>query len=334
MRFKILLAISLALAGCASEVRRPVDETAQHSGREWPEAPDTARIRYLYSFSRSSDLGFKRPFLDRVRDSLSGNTEPEFVRPYSIAVADESIAIADPGAGAVHLLNRDKKSFRTISRVDGHTLVSPVGVAVSGERTFIADSFLNLMFILDGDLSLIATVEGLQRPTAMAWSDRRSQLYVAETHAHRLQVYDGDGKHLKTIGERGDGPAQFNFPTHLAVGEDAVYVNDTMNFRVQLLTLEGSFITMFGSHGDARGYFAQPKGVAVDSQGHVYVAESLAGRLQLFDRDGQFLMEFGEQGGGPGGFELPAGLAMHEDRLYVCDSHNGRIQVFHYLREE
>ena len=63
-------------------------------------------------------------------------------------------------------------------------------------------------------------------------------------------------------------------------------------------------------------------------------ADSLAGRIQVFDQDGVFLLDFGQHGSTPGQFQLPAGIAFWEDKLYVADSHNGRIQVFRYLGKE
>jgi hypothetical protein len=41
---------------------------------------------------------------------------------------------------------------------------------------------------------------------------------------------------------------------------------------------------------------------------------------------------FGEEGQAPGTFQLPSGLFIdHEDRIYVVDSYNQRVQVFHYF---
>jgi DNA-binding beta-propeller fold protein YncE len=47
------------------------------------------------------------------------------------------------------------------------------------------------------------------------------------------------------------------------------------------------------------------------------------------------LLYFGALGGGPGQFNLPAGLYVDaEDRLYVADSFNRRVQIFQYLAED
>ena len=90
---------------------------------------------------------------------------------------------------------------------------------------------------------------------------------------------------------------------------------------------------MFGKPGDAVGDFARPKGIAIDSEGHIYVADALFDVIQVFDRGGGLLLSFGGSGSGIGTFSLPAGLAIDSrDRLYVVDSANRRVQVFQYLK--
>jgi hypothetical protein len=46
------------------------------------------------------------------------------------------------------------------------------------------------------------------------------------------------------------------------------------------------------------------------------------------------LMAWGEEGRGPGQFYLPGGLFIDEqDRIWVADTYNRRVQVFQYLRQ-
>jgi len=106
-----------------------------------------------------------------------------------------------------------------------------------------------------------------------------------------------------------------------------------MNFRVQIFDSRGHFITSFGESGDATGNMARPKGVAVDSEGHIYVADALFHVVQIFDRKGQFLFSFGGQGQGEGEFWMPSGMYIdRSDHIYVADSYNARVQVFQLVR--
>jgi hypothetical protein len=53
--------------------------------------------------------------------------------------------------------------------------------------------------------------------------------------------------------------------------------------------------------------------------------------VQVFNREGQLLYYFGRMGTAAGAFQLPTGLRIDaQDRIYVVDSFNKRVQVYHY----
>jgi DNA-binding beta-propeller fold protein YncE len=57
--------------------------------------------------------------------------------------------------------------------------------------------------------------------------------------------------------------------------------------------------------------------------------------VQIFDSSGQLLLNLGEGGTNPGQFGLPAGIAIGLDnKIYVADSYNRRIQVFQYIGQQ
>ena len=89
---------------------------------------------------------------------------------------------------------------------------------------------------------------------------------------------------------------------------------------------------MFGRRGLGTGELDKPKGVAVDSDGHIYVSEGLHDVVQVFDREGRLLLVLGESGSTQGQFSLPSGVFIDRDnKLYVADSLNARVQVFQYV---
>ncbi len=47
--------------------------------------------------------------------------------------------------------------------------------------------------------------------------DSRGRIHVLDLDAHQLHLFDGDGTHLRTVGSRGEGPGELQFPAGLAV---------------------------------------------------------------------------------------------------------------------
>ena len=104
-----------------------------------------------------------------------------------------------------------------------------------------------------------------------------------------------------------------------------------MNFRVQVLDRSGAFRTRSARLGTARDGCSVRKALDSTRKGHLYVVDGQWGIVQVFDREGRLLYYFGGRGTGPGKFQLPTGLQIdNQDRIYVVDSFNRRVQVFHY----
>ncbi len=54
--------------------------------------------------------------------------------------------------------------------------------------------------------------------------------------------------------------------------------------------------------------------------------------IKIFDKEGRLLLFFGEKGSFYGNFDLPAGIFIDSNnRIYVADSLNMRLQVFQFL---
>jgi len=328
IRLHYLLLLFLTACSAAG----PVGPVARgESPLVWPASPEPARIQLEYSFSNPQDLGLEKSLFSKLLDWFAGADEERMQRPYSIAVNGDKIVVADPGSSIVHVFDLRGKKYRRISRVGNEDLLAPVGVALGGDQLFISDSKLNRVFILDQSLKLVKVLGDFQRPTGLAYDLDRNRVYVADTLAHQVKVFNRNGSLLFTIGNRGEGDAYFNFPTHLVFADDRLFVNDTMNFRIQIFRYDGQHLTTFGKAGDATGSFGQAKGIAIDADGNVYIADALANRVQIFNQAGIFLLDFGEYGSSPGSFQLPAGLSVWGDKVYVADSLNGRVQVFRYL---
>ncbi len=301
----------------------------------WPLPPASPKIRFLRTLAGPQDLAAEPTLFGRIGELLFGVREEWLVRPTGVAVEGSRLWVADPGGQAVHLFDLAQREHRTLRAAGRDTFLSPVGVTGDGAGgVYVADSALGRVFHLSRDEDVLAVItQGLARPTGLAFSPSRKRLYVADTGSSQVLLVEAD-RIVRTIGRRGTGPGEFNYPTSLLLDpRDFLYVVDSLNFRIQILDPEGRFVSQFGKVGDGSGDLARPKGVGVDREGHVYVVDALFDAVQIFTPRGEFLLGFGERGTGPGQFWLPAGLAFDgEDRIYVADSYNQRIQIFQYLK--
>ena len=202
----------------------------------------------------------------------------------------------------------------------------------------VTDSYTGKIFVFDAKgkyQRVLASLKGegyFKRATGIAVDSTAQRIYVTDTLRHQIWVLDLQGNVVEKFGFRGADNGQFNFPTELRlVGQD-LYIVDAMNFRVQVLDRSGKFQYAIGNLGDAVGGMFRPKGIGVDSEGHLYIVEGLSGLVQVFNKQGQLLYYFGQKGSGFGEFQLPAGLFVDSsDRVLVVDSYNRRVQVFQYF---
>ena len=98
--------------------------------------------------------------------------------------------------------------------------------------------------------------------------------------------------------------------------------------QVAVLDSSGKRISSIGSKGDGPGQFQSAYRIAIDRNDNIYVTSKH--KLQKFNRNGEFVKSVGSvsEGSKPGEFYLPRGVKVHQNRVYVCDFHNNRIQLF------
>jgi DNA-binding beta-propeller fold protein YncE len=126
-----------------------------------------------------------------------------------------------------------------------------------------------------------------------------------------------------------------------------IFVVEPHYSRVNLFSPAGQLLTQWGSHGTNAGQFSMPRGVAMDSRREIFVSEyQEIERVQRFAfdpaegehnngkspaglRPPRWTGGFGSAGTGPGEFNRAEGICVDaQDRVYVADSCNHRIQVF------
>ena len=311
---------------------------------EYPPPPNPARYRYVGelrgepNFARQGGRGWS---VQRVLAWLVGlgkGRQQLLQRPQSGWVDQRGrIFVTDSAAHVVWVFDPAEGQLEQWQTAgDGGSLITPVGIVGDNRgHIWVADADQGQVSVLSEDGKPLGVVGrgALQRPTGVALDPRDGRLFVADSQAHQILIFDARGVQIAATGQRGVGPGQFNGPTHLAFAHDRLHVVDTLNSRVQILDRDGAFQHQFGRRGLYVGDLPRPKGVSVDSDGNVYVVESYYDYLLVYNAQGRPLLPIGGTGTGVGQFYLPTGVwTDSRDHIYVADMFNRRIVVLRYLR--
>lgn len=165
------------------------------------------------------------------------------------------------------------------------------------------------------------------KPSALS-IDSRGRIYATDSSDHYIRIFDGQGKFVKELLNRGGKDGGLGGIICDASG--LLYISDPDNGCVHVLNSEnGQWLRKVGSKGTADGQLQLPSGLALDRFNQLYVVDYSTSRISVFSKAGIFQRAFGGKGTGKGLFNVPRGIAIDRfDRLYVADSLNHRVQVF------
>lgn len=213
-------------------------------------------------------------------------------------------------------------------------LLNPCAVAIDATgRIYIAESGRHQISVFDKKGKPVLTLgrkgagEGeLYFPSGVAIAPD-DEVYVSDTGNHRIVVFNRAGQFLRSWGSHGSGPGQFIGPMGLAVSKDLIYIADSGNDCVRLFGRDAKVLPKVGEFGLKPGQFQRPIGIALDAKSNVHVLDRDNSRVQLFDAALGSPRPWGEWGPFPGMVSAPSGFCIHQDRIYVADTSNHRIQV-------
>jgi DNA-binding beta-propeller fold protein YncE len=207
--------------------------------------------------------------------------------------------------------------------------------------------------LADGEFGGLIPGRAFFGPSGITF-DADNNVYVGDFSNDRILKINEAGEIIDTIGTAGTEPGQFQGPAGIRISPVSgnIYVADQFNNRIQVLDSEGNSIRTFGSEGVEPGQFLQPIGLEIDEQENIYVADSINSRVQVFDKEGNLLTVYGEPARTadgniipppaadgstgpfgdpldlrPGAFNWTGGTGLSDDKLYVGDFFQGRVQV-------
>lgn len=157
------------------------------------------------------------------------------------------------------------------------------------------------------------------------------RLFVADTHNHRVQVFDREGVLLSEFGSIGHGDGQFSLPTDVAFDRDGfIYVGEYYeNDRITKWSADLKFVKAFGEEEIEGRPLSRPTGLDIDRDQTLWVADACNHRIVRFSLDGKVLSVFGGFGSEPGRLRYPYGLCITpDDTIMVCEFEGDRLQWF------
>jgi len=166
-----------------------------------------------------------------------------FVSPHKLAVdKDGSLWLADNGGHQVFKLSQDGRILLTLGKK---------GVAGPGLDEF--DAPTDIAIAPNGDIFIGDGHTGGGAATGNA----------------RMVKFDKDGKFIKTWGNKGMGPGEFDVIHTLAFdSRGRLFVGDRQNNRIQIFDQDGKFIAQWFQ-------FGRPSGIYIDKRSDtLYVADS------------------------------------------------------------
>jgi sugar lactone lactonase YvrE len=153
-------------------------------------------------------------------------------------------------------------------------------------------------------------------------------VYVAEPT--RVQEFTATGTFIRQIGAEGTANGQFLNLAAIAIdGSGNLFALDMPStaYRVQKLTSTGTYVSSFAiAKGVGASALSEPKGMALDKEGHVWVADTGNSRLREMTAVGSTMATIGTIGTGLGRVSHPRGVTVDgAGHVWIADTGNSRV---------
>jgi len=223
---------------------------------------------------------------------LNGEAPPSrLLSPTGLAIDSErKLYVADSILKKVFVFDR---KGRHISTIKNKEFVRPSSLAYDTrrKRLYIADAGAHKIWIYERHNGKI-TISAIGKrgkgngefnfPTHIA-IDREGNIYVTDALNFRIQVFDPEGKFIRSIGKLGYTLGTFSRPKGVAVDKKGnIYVVDNLYDTVQVFNNKGELLMNFATHGGGKGGLWLPNGIYIDKNNYIFVADTYNERVQVF----------------------------------------------------
>ncbi|MCC6680322.1 MAG: hypothetical protein IT445_05405 [Phycisphaeraceae bacterium] len=325
IRHRTLLVLVLTAAGalwtsgCASTADKQ-QAAATSQAIFYPAPPAPPRLQFLTSFAdgrqtNTQSTGFSQ-WVVGTEKPRAGQDSTRIDSPYGVAAHNGRIYICDVDRDRVQIVDFVNKTNGVLG--DANLLNNPTNIIIADDGTrYVCDTGRRLVVVFDANDQYVRTLGDPNTCTPLDLAIYGDHFYVTDIRDMEIEVWDREGKAVRTISRKGPGPDELSRVANLDVdAKGNIYVTDMLQQIVKVFNNDGNLIGAIGGRGGDIGLFARPKGIVVDSANDaVYVTDSQWDVVQVFNAKGELLLVFGEPGTEPQSMGLPATLCIDRSSI-------------------
>ena len=246
-----------------------------------------------------------------------------FFRPQGMALAGETLYVADTENHLIRQIDLKSKTVKTIA-----------GTGQQSREYGLSGPALNIALNSPWDLQLVG-------PTLYIAMAGPHQIWKLNLDKQEVSTFAGSGREARFDGSVDE--AGFAQPSALATDEKTLYVSDAEANIIRAINLapDGKVSTLVGGDlfdfGDEDGFgndvrLQHPLGLARWND-KLLIADTYNHKIKLLDPSARSVRSFagtgkpGQSDGAKPSFYEPGGLAVAGDKLYVADTNNHAIRV-------
>ena len=199
-----------------------------------------------------------------------GNEPGEFQHPCGIAASADNIFVVD------HSKRIQKFAISSTYKASHNQYFTGIAVHPTSGKVLCTHHNRLAVDVLNNDLTPSYSFETSASPSYLA-VDTKGMVYVTDPYKGIVVKMTSEGKHIATIGSKGEQPHQFSEPRGICIDSNNImYVTDSYKHCVMVFSTNGKFL---GSFGRSDKLIREPRGIAVDKVGNVYVCDASNGKL-------------------------------------------------------
>ncbi len=157
-------------------------------------------------------------------------------------------------------------------------------------------------------------------------ADGSGNFYIADTANARIVKVHAAGGLIFGFGTKGTKQGEFQEPNGVAVDRSGnIYVADAARGTLIKFGPEGGFLKEWS--GPEPGFYGL-RDIALAPNGHLYIVDQGRTRIVRFDPETDTFTTWGQSGSESGQFVEPTGIGIADNKVFVADLGNNRIQIF------